>query len=164
MEQSESLILERVERQTSSDYDADHRTRNRFWDTMMTYPDEQTYCRLRDGTLKVLGPEDLLPDGASLVVSLQMRDQARAGGGSGSGIFMSDAERARAEGTRDAAYLSMCRRQATAWMPEEQRQASLSDRQPSQMISAVDAQLARDEALRGAIERQRNAWKTPYGG
>ena len=74
---------------------------------------------------------------------------------------MSDAATQRAIGAADAAYLAMCRRQATAWMPEEQRQAAVRDRQPPQTISAVDAQMARDEAHHAMVQRMSSAWRRP---
>jgi hypothetical protein len=66
-------------------------------------------------------------------------------------------------GAADAAYLGMCKRLSTAWMPEAQRQASFSDRQPPQTVSAVDAQMARDASHRAMIERMTSAWRRPHG-
>lgn len=46
----------------------------------MPHHDEPTWIQLADGTRRILGPEEILPDGASLVRPLYVRD-ARAHGG-----------------------------------------------------------------------------------
>ena len=78
----------------------------------MMNPNEPTMISLRDGTIRALGETELLPDGATMLTSLFMRDQACAG--SSAAAF--DAEQQRALGAADAAYLSMCKRLSTAWM------------------------------------------------
>src|SRR3954447_18771254 len=100
---------------------------------------ESAMIRLRDGTIRALDENELLPDGASLLTSLYMRDQARAGASSTS---VRDAER-----DRDEAYLSMVDRLSDGWKAPP-LPSPVSDRRPPQTVSAVDAQLARDAAHR----------------
>ena len=120
--------------------------------------DEPTWIELADGTRRILGPEEILPDGARFARPLSLRD-ARANG-SGSGLFMTDAERARAEGERDTSWLHMVDRMTSAWkQPDGQRRATVDRQRPQ---TAIDAALARDQAsYREKVERHATAWRRP---
>src|SRR4051794_30820459 len=111
---------------------------------------EPTMVRLRDGTIRALDENELLPDGATLLASLFMRD---ARPGSNAAAF--DAQQQRLLGAADAAYADYVHRLQNAWKAPD------GPRQTVSTTPITDAALARDEALRGAIQRQREAWRRP---
>lgn len=127
----------------------------------MINPREPTMIRLRDGTIRALDENELLPDGATMLASLFMRDQARAG--SSDAAF--DAEQQRLLGAADAAYADYVHRLQNAWKtPDGPRQAATNDGQRSPTVSTTpitDERLARDIAHRAMIERMTAAWRRP---
>src|SRR3954466_12943203 len=115
--------------------------------TMMNEP---TMIRLRDGTIRAWDDDnELLPDGATLMSRLFLKDSA----GSNAAAF--DAQQQRLLGAADAALADYVHRLQNAWKAPD------GPRQTASTTPITDAALARDEALRGAIQRQRDAWRRP---
>ena len=60
----------------------------------------------------------------------------------------------------DASWLHMVDRMTSGWKPDGQRRATADGQRPQ---TAVDAQMARDQAYRAMVERMSSAWRRPVG-